>query len=86
MNLLKSKCINCFFHQNNKCIMQGNQLFSWFCGGKIQKIKGIENTLDYVNIIYGKKHNLRTLAVSILSLLIALSVLFIKVLELYKSP
>ena len=57
-----------------------------FCTTHIEKIRGIEDTGKYVDIVYGRKQNLRVLAVSIFSLAVSTCLLLIKLVELVSGP
>jgi len=52
-----------------------------FCSTYIKKIYGIDSTEKYIDIVYGRKQNLRVFAISIISLLISLSVLILKIID-----
>ena len=56
------------------------------CSTHVKKIAGIEDTSKYIDIVYGRKHNLRVLAVSIFSLIISASLLILKIIESFSNP
>ena len=76
------KCNICYFHNDeDKCDLHKNVGLSFFCTTKVRKIKGIETTDKYVDIVYGRKHNLRVLAVSMFSLIVSALILILKITE-----
>lgn len=79
------KCRTCYFYQEGKCILHKNVRTRFFCTTHVKKIIGIDDTAKYLDIVYGRKHNLRVLLVSILSLLVSGSLLVVKVLEQIKQ-
>lgn len=80
------KCKICYFYQEDKCILNKNTSLSFFCSTFIRKIHGIDATEKYLDIVYGRKQNIRVLTVSIFSLLISLSILILKVIDAIKEP
>jgi len=75
------KCKTCYFYHDEKCILHKQTIMPIFCSTYIKKIYGIDSTEKYIDIVYGRKQNLRVFAISIISLLISLSVLILKIID-----
>jgi len=68
-NIIKKKCITCFFYQKGECVLYKNRITP--CDMKVKKIKGVSEIEFYVNLVNSKKLSIRALYFSILSLIIA---------------
>lgn len=74
-NILKKKCITCFFLQEDECVLYKNRIVH--CDMEVKKIKGVSDIEFYVNLVNSRKLSIRALYFSILSLIIACFLLLI---------
>jgi hypothetical protein len=69
----------CFFYQNNKCIVGKSHCIN--CNLTIKRIDGIDSTKDYLSIITAKNLNNKNFWFSLFAFIFSFITLILKVLE-----
>ena len=64
----------CYFFQEKECVL--HNYFCIFCSSYTRKIKGLDNTKDYLLMIGNRKVAIRALFFSAMSLIISILVMF----------